>query len=33
MVQQWIDASAGLAYINVGGQLDAFDEFVDAIES
>jgi hypothetical protein len=32
MVQQWIDASAGLAYISVGGQLDAFDEFLDAIE-
>ena len=32
MVQQWIDASAGLAYISVGAQLNAFDEFLSAIE-
>lgn len=32
MVQQWIDRTADLAYISVGVQIKAFDEFLDAIE-
>jgi hypothetical protein len=31
-VQHWIDTNAGLAHISVGGQLNAFREFLDAIE-
>ena len=33
MVQQWIDRSAGLAYICVAGQLQAFYEFLCAVET
>ena len=32
MIQQWVDFSAGLAYITVGFQLSAFTEFLTAIE-
>ena len=32
MVQEWVDFSAGLAYIAVAGRLTVFREFLDAIE-
>lgn len=32
MVQEWVDFSAGFAYIAIVGRLTAFREFLDAIE-
>ena len=31
-MQQWIDQTVGVAYISVGDHLEAFDEFLDAID-